>query len=40
MHIEEAIKEIIDKTQVGVRLGGQNVIALYFVDDIAVCTEK
>jgi len=40
MYTEEAIKEIKDELQVGVRVGGQKIIALRFADDIAFCTEK
>lgn len=39
-YIEEAIQEIKDEIQVGVKVGGKKVITLRFPDDIEFCTEK
>lgn len=40
MCIEEAIKEVKCKVQVGARIDGEKIIALLFFDDIAICLEK
>jgi len=40
LYIEEAMKELREKIQQGVRIGGIMITALRFADDIAYCVEN
>jgi len=40
LYIEEAIKELRAEIQKGVRIGGEMVSVLRFVDNIALCAEN